>query len=248
MKLRILDLFCCAGGCAVGYHRAGFEVVGVDIKPQPRYPFEFYQADALIFSTEGFDAIHASPPCQGYCAMKTMKNRRERPLLVEAVRAKLRASGLPYIIENVFGAPLENAVMLCGSHFGLIASDGYQIRRHRYFESNIPLVNTAQCKHGLKTVGVYGAKARDIALEKRHYAQDKNTRGKPVGVVLSKQTAFESMGIDWMNMRELSEAIPPAYTEFLGKQLRAHIVCAKSAPPENTSEARLTAYNSASAT
>lgn len=165
-------------------------------------------------------------------------------MLIEAVREKLKASGLPYIIENVFGAPLENAVMLCGSHFGLAASNGYQIRRHRYFESNIPLVNENKCKHGEKTVGVYGAKARDIALEKRHYAQDKSTRGKPIGVVLSKQTAFESMEIDWMNMRELSEAIPPAYTEFLGKQLRAHIVCAESAP-ENTSEARLTAYNSA---
>jgi DNA (cytosine-5)-methyltransferase 1 len=223
MKPRLLDLFCCAGGAGMGYHRAGFEVVGVDIEPQPRYPFEFHQADALEYlAAHGheFDAIHASPPCQGYSALNTMWNSREHPKLIGQVRELLIKTGKPYVIENVEGAKKEliSPLMLCGSFFGL-ESNGYQLRRHRLFESNVFLMRGNLCYHAEKTVGVYGAKARDIALEKRHYSQDKETRGAPVGVVLPKEVGFEAMGIDWMTQDELSEAIPPAYTEYIGKQL-----------------------------
>jgi DNA (cytosine-5)-methyltransferase 1 len=219
-KPRLLDLFCGAGGCSMGYHRAGFEVVGVDINPQPRYPFEFHQADAMTFPLDGFDVIHASPPCQAYCALKTMKNKREHPELVGEMRVRLMEHGRPWVMENVFGAPLLDPIMLCGSHFHLKASNGYELRRHRYFETFPPIfVLQPLCRHGKKTIGIYGAKGRDIAQEKRHYAKPKESRGNPEGVVLPKKYAFEAMGIDWMNMDELSEAIPPAYTEWIGKQL-----------------------------
>jgi DNA (cytosine-5)-methyltransferase 1 len=223
-KPRVLDLFCKAGGAAMGYHRAGWEVVGVDHEPQPNYPFEFHQDDAMewlqggrpfLVGDQGFDAIHASPPCQAYSALKTMTNARKHPDLIAPVRDFLDAAGLPYVIENVFGAPLNAALMLCGSMFGLPG-----LRRHRYFEMNWSLGELAPpCHHVGMTVGVYGAKVRNIAAEKKHYAKDKATRGKPVGVVLPHRVGFEAMGIDWMTIGELSEAIPPAYTEWIGRQL-----------------------------
>ena len=222
-KPKLLDLFCGAGGCAKGYQEAGFYVVGVDINPQPRYcGDEFIQGDALEFCGRlghEFSVIHASPPCQAYCAMKTMTNSREHPMLIEAVRETLVKTGLPWIIENVHGAPLRDALMLCGSMFGL-ESNGFQLRRHRYFESNVTLTrNGMRCQHAPKTLGVYGAKVRNIAQEKRHYAKPKDTRGLPVGVVLPQSWGFEAMGIDWMKIDEASEAIPPAYTEWIGKQI-----------------------------
>lgn len=218
--MRVLDLFCGAGGAAMGLHRAwpDAEIVGVDIKPQPRYPFKFVQDDAIRYRLKGFDFIWASPPCQKYCALNTMPNRREHPDLVGILRQKLRRSHKSWVMENVFGAPLRFPLLLCGSFFGLRANNGYALRRHRWFESSSLILNGYQCRHSQKTVGVYGGKARDIALEKRHYAQDKATRGKPNGVVLSKKTAFEAMGIDWMTMDELSEAIPPAYSEYIARQ------------------------------
>jgi DNA (cytosine-5)-methyltransferase 1 len=212
--LKALDLFCGAGGASMGLHRAGLEVVGVDINPQPRYPFEFHQSDAMTFPLDGFDFIWASPPCQHYCALNVMKNARKHPDLVGPVRDRLRRSGTPWVIENVFGAPLLNPTMLCGSFFGL-ESNGFQLRRHRYFESSFHLPLTPSCSHYLRTLGVYGAKVRDIAQEKRHYAKDKGTRGKPVGVVLPHSYGFEAMGIDWMNIEELALSIPPAYSEFI---------------------------------
>jgi DNA (cytosine-5)-methyltransferase 1 len=139
-KPRLLDLFCGAGGCSAGYERAGFEVVGVDIEPQPNYPFEFHQADALTFPRDGFDVIHASPPCQAFSALKHLTTR-EHPRLVEPARAMLRESGLPYVIENVVGAPLLSPVMLCGSGFGL------DVQRHRLFETNFPVMSPG-CAHG----------------------------------------------------------------------------------------------------
>lgn len=218
---RLLDLFCGAGGAAKGYQRAGFYVVGVDIKPQPRYcGDEFIEADAMTYPLDGFDAIHASPPCQAYCALKTMANAREHPELIAPTRERLQAQSAPWVMENVFGAPLINPLKLCGSQFGLRATNGYGLQRHRYFEASFewPLL-MLPCAHEPKTVGVYGAKARDIAKEKRHYAQPKATRGEPVGVVLAKEVAHAAMGVDWMNMDELSEAIPPAYTEWIGREL-----------------------------
>lgn len=228
-RLKCLDLFCCAGGAGTGLHRAGFDVTGVDINPQPRYPFRFIQGDALAQDLTGYDFVWASPPCQGYCALKTMPNRREHPKLIAEVRDMLTAWGGPWIIENVEGAKneLRNPLLLCGSMFGL-GSNGFQLRRHRYFESNLPLVAPGPCSHAKRTLGVFGCKVRDIAQEKRHYAQPKETRGKPVGVVLPQAWGFEAMGCDWMNIGEASEAIPPAYSEHLGRQVMAWISSANT--------------------
>ena len=217
---RCLDLFCCAGGAAVGLHRAGFNIVGVDREPQPRYPFPFVQGDALAQDLSGFDFVWASPPCQAYCALNTMPNLREHKKLIPAVRDKLQEWGGPYIIENVEGAKREliDPVMLCGSMFSL-ESHGYQVRRHRYFESNVDICVSMTCSHGPRTMGIYGAKIRDIAKEKRHYAKPKETRGKPVGVVLPQSWGFEAMQVPWMNIKEASQCIPPAYSEYLGRQV-----------------------------
>ena len=211
MKPRLLDLFCGAGGAAMGYHRAGFEVIGVDINPQPHYPFKFIQDDALNYLNDLFvdfdalpyDAIHASPPCQAFSkAQRLQKN--EHPDLVGPVRAMLQWSGLPYIIENVPGAPLENPVQLCGTSWNL-GADGFELRRHRLFESNVLLFG-AGCQHELPPIQVFGH--GDNADFRKRY-------GRSPGIA-SKRKA---MGIDWMNRDELSEAIPPAYTEFVGLQL-----------------------------
>jgi DNA (cytosine-5)-methyltransferase 1 len=210
---RLLDLFSGAGGAAVGYHRAGFDVVGVDIKPQPHYPFEFHQGDALqpfYANTKGFDAIHASPPCQGYSDLQR-QNKREYPLLIEFVRELLRATGLPYVIENVETAPLLNPIVLCGTMF-----EGLRVLRHRKFESNLRLVAPAHGRHPL----VYTTDKR-----KSHYGLlDQATAFVSVngGGNCSVANKRAAMGIDWpMTGHEANEAIPPAYTEWIGKQLSA---------------------------
>lgn len=147
-KPRILDLFCCAGGVAMGYSQAGFEIVGVDIDPQPRFPFEFIQADALTLDMKfikSFDAIHASPPCQSYSDLaKRNGNAHEWPRLVEPVREMLIKSGKPYVIENVEGAPLLNPVILCGTMF-----KGLRVLRHRLFEANFQIIAPPHGKHPL---------------------------------------------------------------------------------------------------
>jgi DNA (cytosine-5)-methyltransferase 1 len=203
---RLLDLFCGAGGAAMGYHRAGFDVVGVDTAPQPNYPFEFHQADAMTYPPNGFDAIHASPPCQTFTAYR----RRGAGVgdgylnLIPQTRATLEASRLPYIIENVPGAPLHNPIQLCGSSFGL------NVRRHRLFESNVAIL-APPCAHGWQTPRFPQATNRA------------NLRSTvEVGVWrIPLDVQQESMGIDWMTLTELSEAIPPAYTEHIGHQLLA---------------------------
>ena len=141
-KPRLLDLFCGAGGCSVGYYRAGFEVVGVDIVPQPNYPFEFYQADALGFDFDPgwFHAVHASPPCQAYSSLRGFTTT-EYPQLIEYVRELLIQTGLPYVIENVVGAPLINPIRLCGSSFGL------KVWRHRLFETSFQIPLLPPCSH-----------------------------------------------------------------------------------------------------
>lgn len=219
---RLLDLFCCAGGAGMGYHQAGFDVVGVDLSPQPRYPFGFIQMDALAVDQRfirTFDAIHASPPCQGYTAMRHAPGAKGAPRLIAEVRALLIASGLPWIIENVEEARSEmrDPVMLCGSSFGL-RSHGCELRRHRLFESNIAL-STPGCQHGAgPVVGVYGGHARIRSA--RHGGR--GTRDAwPNG---HKPVAAEAMGMDWATLAEMSEAIPPAYTHHLGTQMIAHIV------------------------
>jgi len=204
----LLDLFCGAGGAAMGYHRAGFDVVGVDIKPQPHYPFMFWKFDAFEFwrfgwSVEQFDAIHASPPCQPYSTTRTLHSA-EYPKLIKNVRELVRHTGLPYVIENVVGAPLETPVSVCGSSFGL------PIRRHRLFESNLWL-SPSLCAHQPNPVDVTGG-----GPSKKARTDGKGGRSrKPKNLA----EAREAMGIDWMTRDELNEAIPPAYTEYIGSQL-----------------------------
>ncbi len=208
MKPRLLDLFCGAGGAAMGYHRAGFEVVGVDIKPQPHYPFEFHQADALTYPLEGFDAYHASPPCQRYSTMTKKWGRQgEHPGLVEPIRDRLSETDRHFVIENVVGAPLRNPLMLCGSMFRLGTIDTrYQLRRHRLFETSfVWIFPPASCSHQGLALPVYG-----------HAGGSSKRDGlKFPGVAAWR----EGMGIDWMSQAELAESIPPAYTEYIGKYL-----------------------------
>ncbi len=212
-KHRILDLFCCAGGASAGLVRAGFDVVGVDIEPQPEYSFTFVQGNALAYPLDGFDGIWASPPCQGFTAYKRRPGHvRPRENLIPETRARLIASGLPYIIENVEGAPLENPVTLCGSMFGL------DVRRHRLFETSFPLPQLA-CNHARQTPRFACATNR-VNLRKT----------VEVGVYripLAVQRA--AMGIDWMSLGKLSQAIPPAYSEWLGLAMRAHIMTRRQA-------------------
>jgi DNA (cytosine-5)-methyltransferase 1 len=212
MKPRLLDLFCGAGGAAMGYHRAGFEVVGVDIKPQKHYPFEFHQADAMTYPLDGFDVIHASPPCQGYSVANNIW-QHEHPKLIPELRQRLKESGLPYVIENVPGAPL-NGFTLCGLSFGL------NVKRHRIFETTIPMLVMPCGSHDGDWLLVFG----HTVLERGHVI-----RKTPAGndTIRRKHTTTErgreAMGIDWMARDELSEAVPPAYTEFIGKQLMANL-------------------------
>ncbi len=203
-KRRLLDLFCGSGGAAMGYSRAGFEVVGVDIKPQKNYPFEFHQADAMTYPLEGFDVIHASPPCQAYSVMKSLHNAKKHPDLIPEVRQRLNECGLPYIIENVPGSPLINPIRLCGSMFGLRSSVERYLRRHRNFESTI-LLPQLKCAHIGKAVGVYGHGRAGLLGERMRTAKAPEAR------IL--------MGMDWATRDGMSQAIPPAYTEWIGKQL-----------------------------
>jgi DNA (cytosine-5)-methyltransferase 1 len=217
---RLLDLFCGAGGCAKGYQRAGFYVVGVDVKSQPHYcGDEFIEADALEVLREEdlrgialpFDAIHASPPCQGYSALKGLTTF-DYPLLVASVRDLLRETGLPYAIENVMGAPLHHPFRLCGSSFGL------RVWRHRLFETNWPIGMVPLCSHQqhpepLDVTGTGGPSSKPRS------APGGGLSRKPANLA----EAREAMGIDWMTRPELAEAIPPAYCEFIGHQLMTYL-------------------------
>lgn len=200
----------------MGLSRAGFDVTGVDIIPQPRYPFRFIHGDALAQDLTGYDFVWASPPCQAHSTMKCMPNARKHLDLIPATRSKLIEWGGPWIIENVVGAPLRNPAMLCGSMFGL--NDGiHELRRHRLFESNMMLM-FPPCQHRFDVIGFYGdhCRTRQITVSgNRHRGGDitGNQRKLALGKTL--------MGIDWMTWDELCLAIPPAYSEFLGKQVVA---------------------------
>lgn len=215
-KPLLLDLFCKAGGAGAGYAQAGFEVVGVDIEPQRRYPFDFIQGDVLALTPDflaGFDAIHASPPCQAHTSLKTMHNAKDHPNLIPATRAMLKASGKPYVIENVEGAKAEliDPILLCGTMFGLGVEDA-ELRRHRLFETSFPVVMRPQCQHTEGAViGIYGGHVRN--RRRRAGSQD---RGREDYTIDQGRAA---MGCDWMTVAELSQAIPPAYTRFLGEHL-----------------------------
>lgn len=208
-KLVLLDLFCKAGGAGMGYARAGFEVIGVDIEPQKHYPFEFVRAEALSYALSNgwkFDAIHASPPCQAHSVITPDKSKHVD--LIPHTRFVLKTLGVPYVIENVPGArkALHNPIMLCGRDFDL------KVYRHRYFESNVPLSppcphlphhdNTPRAGHGVSSKGFVSVTGHISGIDYCRMA----------------------MGIDWMTSAELVQAIPPAYTEHIGQQLMVHIL------------------------
>jgi DNA (cytosine-5)-methyltransferase 1 len=218
--MKALDLFCGAGGASMGIHRAGFEVTGVDIKPQPHYPFNFIQADAMTFDLSGYDFIWASPPCQAHTALKTMPNSKHHDDLIPAMRDRLKPLGVPWIIENVMGAPLINPVMLCGTMFSLTtANKEAELQRHRIFESNIFLM-TLQCHHNAPMVcGVYGGHGRDRRRVVNCYGHTGGRSKRDGTQQFTVQQRREAMGIDWMTGAELSQAIPPAYSEFLCRQV-----------------------------
>jgi DNA (cytosine-5)-methyltransferase 1 len=189
----------------MGLHRAGFHVIGVDIRPQSRYPFEFHQADALSYPLEGFDFIWTSPPCQGYTAMRFAPGARGARKLIGSIRSRLLETRALWVIENVEAArwAMRDPVMLCGSMFGL-GAQGCQLRRHRLFEANFPII-APPCAHKHPTIGVYGGHARRRAAS----AGGRGTRDEWEGGHAA--AAGAAMGIDWMRLAELSEAIPPAY-------------------------------------
>lgn len=193
----------------MGYHRSGFEVVGVDIAPQPNYPFEFIQADALQYCSDHgveFDAIHASPPCQGYSTMRFLPwlKGRQYPMLINPVRELLKKTGRPYVIENVVTANIDmDGGVLCGKALGL------RISRHRRFESNIMLL-FPQCT------------GHETMFPGSCQMSNRGRRGGVMGIP-PDVTPQEATGIDWMTLKEMRQAIPPAYTEFIGNILMSHI-------------------------
>ena len=222
MKPKLLDLFCGAGGAGMGYFRAGFEVTGIDIRPQPNYPFRFIQADALEYVIEHgheFDAIHASPPCQVHTTLGDLVRKqpgrgatyddRHHDLIPQTRRA-LELIGHPYVIENVVGAAnsLRSPIMLCGNMFGL------KVYRHRLFECSVMILAPTHHKHLIKALGKgYTPKSEDEFV-------------CVTGKVGANVLAQKAMGIDWMSTKriedrtsEASQAIPPAYTEYIGRQL-----------------------------
>lgn len=220
---RLLDLFCGAGGCSVGYHRAGFDVTGVDIEPHPDYPFPMIVGDAMTVLgckavLDGFDVVHASPPCPRYSTATPEANRDKHPDFVPPTRAALLAWGGIYVIENVPGAPLDNPTLYCGGSFGLRATcrDGQirQLKRHRLFESNVALMSPGCGCDARQKIGVYGDGGGGA---RRPTAAGGGYKGHP-------EESRAAMGIDWMtNRKDLSDSIPPAYTEHIGTQLLDHL-------------------------
>lgn len=219
---KLLDLFCCQGGAAMGYHRAGFDVVGVDIESQPRYPFPFYQADALAllsnligggsfgtgvssrrYTLDDFDAIHASPPCQAYTEAQRLRGN-VHPELIQQTRSLLNNGRSPWVIENVVGAPLMEPVLLCGAVFGM------RNYRHRLFETNWPLSQQPHPEHVART-----AKMGRPALD----GEFLHVVGNFSGVDLARDV----MGMPWASREGLREAVPPVYTEWVGQQLIAYL-------------------------
>jgi DNA (cytosine-5)-methyltransferase 1 len=210
--MKLLDLFCGAGGASTGYALAGFEVTGIDLKHGKRYPYKYIKGDVLTYIKDldflrSFDVIHASPPCQTHSITQHFRNVQGKSTLkvdlIPQTRAALIASGKPYIIENVPGSPLIDPVTMCGSAFGL------KVRRHRLFESNIKLIGSI-CNHKDqgRPVGIYGS------------MRDEIPKGGKTAETMEQ--ALTAMGITNMIWSELVEAIPPAYTQNIGIQLRQH--------------------------
>lgn len=224
MRPRLLDLFCKAGGAGRGYADAGFEVVGVDIEPQPRYPYEFIQASAFDVLADaaflaGFQAAHASPVCKVHTSLKAFSGTQHVNQIPQT-RRMLAATGLPYVIENVPGAPLVGPVTLCGSMFGL------GVRRHRLFELGGWLAEQPACRHAEQD-----AASPWYPVKRYHSGEPVVVMSPVLGVYGGGKGLGEgevdlwrkAMGIDWMVRDELSQAIPPAYTRWLGERLLAHV-------------------------
>jgi DNA (cytosine-5)-methyltransferase 1 len=205
-RLRLLDLYCGQGGAGAGYARAGFEVRGVDLARQPRYPFEFFYSDAIAYARRYwplFDVIHASPPCQAHSEAWRLR-RNDHPELIAPTRDALLATGKPYIIENVPGAPLRNPVVLCGAMFGL------RTYRHRLFEANWPLCAPEHPPH-------------TAPQAKMGRPVKPGEFGQFIGNYSGAALAREVMQMPWANRDGIREAIPPAYTEHIGRQLLEHL-------------------------
>ena len=212
--MNALDLCCSAGGAALGYNAAGFDVTGIDIARQPRFPFAFIQADVLSLSLDflrQFDLLHASPPCQAHSAMWVLHNAKPHVDLIGPIRDRLIAAGVPYVIENVPGAPLRNPIVLCGSMFDLRAPDGANLKRHRLFETSFPLTAPSRCQHRKPVIGVYGGHNRDRQREAG--TNHRSGSNRPWA------HAFIAMGvpIGSMTLNELSQAIPPAYSRYVAE-------------------------------
>ena len=203
MRKKLLDLCCCEGGASVGYLRAGFDVTGVDILPQPKYPLRFEQADCLEVPLEGYDLIHMSPPCHDHTPLKSLAGEDGTGYILAAVRERAKASGIPWVLENVPGAPMRTDLMLCGKMFGL------RVKRHRQFEfsEGLRVSHLPHPKHTAKT-------ATSRRRERWAEGWDISVTGD-VGV----WCGLEAMGIDWMSGDGLSQALPPAYTQYIGSHL-----------------------------
>jgi len=218
MKFRLLDLFCGAGGCSAGYVAAGFDVTGVDNRIQSKYPYRFVHADALTYVAEHwheYDAIHASPPCQEYSASTQVAKAAGAtyPDLIAQTRLNLQATGKPYVIENVPGSPLLNPVMICGGMFGM------ELYRHRLFETSFTVQQPIHYPH-IHPQAKMGRMPKD-----GEYLQ---VVGHFAGVPLARRV----MGISWMGQKELAQAIPPRYTEYIGRALLKEL-CQKSEEHQN---------------
>lgn len=221
---KLLDLFCGAGGAAMGYHRAGFDVIGVDIEPQPRYPFEFHQADTLKVLADAaflarFDASHASPPCQ-FKALATLSQRRlgkEYPNLIGPTRALLEANfGGPWVIENVPDTPLRPDIRLCGCQFDLTLPGVGYLKRERWFETSW---------RGFRLEMPHRHAGHAISIAGHGTPQWMRGRTGHIGVAEWRRV----MGVSWTTRDELTEAIPPAYTEYIGGQLLDHLTARNAA-------------------
>lgn len=209
MRPRLLDLFCGAGGSAMGYHQAGFDVVGVDINPQPYYPFECHRADAVTFDLDGFDAYHAGPPCQSYTTMSNAYGS-DAPQLIDVIRPRLEATGKPWVIENVTGARkyMRDPIMLHGGQFRL------KVMRHRLFEANFPLFAPPKAPRPKDVVAIYGRDERSRTPRPLWKRTD--------GTWLYQATLEEARGameMPWCDWQGLREAVPPAYTFWIGLQM-----------------------------
>jgi DNA (cytosine-5)-methyltransferase 1 len=222
VRPKALDLFCCAGGASMGLHRAGFDVTGVDIEPRLNYPFPCFGLDALAFPLRyggppgepGYDFIWASPPCQSYSPLNAY-NKKDYPDLIAEVRHKLRLSGIPYVIENVVQAPLENPVTLCGTMFGL------KVYRHRNFEASFPLAAPPHPRHSERC-----ARNGYLPTPERPFMSIHGGRHSNAW----KERAAAELGVPWMtDIREICEAIPPAYAEYIGRAAIAHLQQARAA-------------------